>query len=251
MRPGSSSRRCIGFTVTELLVAIAIIAVLLAITLPALLGTRENARELIAFSHQRESGALLRQHGFDYEDTFPFFGIAGTLSARLCLDPLDPFAQIAPPGSTPPCIGLSYWDQPKYWAKHLRFLGYDTEFMALPPEIEHDDPVVLGTVDFVTYGAYAPPHYWHPDSDQSFQHHNVQRWASVEYPSDKVILQRPNYVRDPEGDDVAGPVISWFADGHVEPLRKIDMRTAVPLQTVLTGGWPGLTTLGGLSGRDK
>lgn len=136
----------------------------------------------------------------------------------------------------------------------MRFLGYETIFMSYPPELEsrnNGEPVALGAIDFLTYGIYAPPHFWRTEDPQSFSDHAMQRWHDVSHPSGKVILQRHNYTLDPDDMDASGPVLSWFADGHGRPLKRIDMLPSVPLALHLVVGEPGLTTLRGLDGRDR
>ena len=244
-----------AFTILELMVSIGVIAVLMGFLLPALSGAKKDAMELAAMAHQREVGALVRQYGFERGDTFPYFGITGTNRARLCFSPDDPLgfrSRGSARGEGPPCAERDYWDQPLYWQIHMRFLGYDTAFVGLPPELRAqnaDKPVILGTIDIMTFGAYAPPNYFRPGDPQREADLNVQHWVSVEHPSDKIILQRENYVRDPEG--VIGEKLSWFADGHAEAINQDDMGPAVPVRQKIFDGWPGVTTLAGLAGRDR
>lgn len=245
-----------AFTIVELMVSIAVIAVILGILLPVLGGVKKNAKELAAMAHQREVGSLERQYGFDRQDSFPYFGITGTDRSWLCFAEDDPFAQMSvqPPGE-PRCIELGYWDQSLYWQKHMRFLGYDAAFVGRPPELElknNGEPVVLGTIDWVTWAAYAPPSFFQPDSPKPASEHRVQSWASVAFPSDKVILRRTNYVRTEPDSSTVDEVIAWLADGHVERMRERDMGAAVKVGAHSPGdGSPGLTTLNGLNGRDR
>lgn len=244
-----------AFTVIELMVSVVVIAVLLGILLPALGGAKLNSVELSAMAHQREVGALVRQYGYDRHDIFPFFGIPGTDRAKLFVAADDPFAQIFLPDAPQPLsTELAYWEQSIYWAIHMRFLGYDVAFAGHPPEIEQrngGEPVPFGTIDFLTWTAYAPPNFFREDSPQLVSDHNVQRWATVAHPSDKVVLQRQNHVREPNSGEF-GETLSWFADGHVERLHLRDMGPAVEISGYLFGGgWPGLTTRNGLLGRDR
>ena len=56
----------------ELLVVVAIIAVLVAILLPALGRAREQARRTVCLSNQRQIATALVQYAFDQKDRFPY-----------------------------------------------------------------------------------------------------------------------------------------------------------------------------------
>jgi len=249
------ARRARAVTLLELLVALGILSVLLAITLPTLSSVRASAMETAAIAHQREVGSLVRQYGYDNNDEFPFFGVPGTRSGLLCFAPDDPVVAGAEVVAPPLCTDVGYWSQPQlYWVSHLRFRGYDTGFVALPPEVQRQNdgqPVVLGTIDQVTFGAYAPPEFFRPGDPQLERDHIGQRWVRVDFPSNKVILQRPNFVRRGPSNFSNGEVISWFADGHAEALNQRDMGPSVPVRLVFPLPGPrGLATEGGLAGRD-
>lgn len=250
----SCARAARAVTLLELLVALGILSVLLAITLPTLSGARASAMETAAIAHQREVGSLARQYGYDNRDAFPSYGVSGTRRAVLCFASDDPvIAGFAIP-SPPLCADVGYWSQPMLWLSHLRFRGYDAGFVGLPPEFRSQNagrPVALGTVDQMTFGAFAPPKFFRPGDPQLEQDHLGQRWIRVAFPSNKVILQRANYVRQESSISTGGEVISWFADGHGERLNQRDMGPSVPIRLMLPVSGPrGLTTLDGLAGRD-
>lgn len=243
-----------GVTLLELLVVLGILSVLLAITLPTLSSVRASAMETSAVAHQREVGSLVRQFGYDNHDEFPFFGVPGTRSALLCLAPDDPVIAGFEVPAPPLCWNVGYWSQPVHWVSHLRFRGYDTGFVSLPPEFERQNngqPVVFGTVDQLTFGAFAPPKFFRPGDPQLERDHVGQRWVRVDFPSNKVILQRTNFVRRGPSHFSNGEVISWFTDGHAAALNQQDMGPSVPIRLVFPLPGPrGLATRDGLAGRD-
>lgn len=75
-----------GFTLIELLVVISIIALLIALLLPALAMAEQQAHSVVCLSNLRSQGQMLAEYGDTYGDAIPYcydFGVAG--------DPTDPF----------------------------------------------------------------------------------------------------------------------------------------------------------------
>ncbi len=65
-----SSQPCRGFTLIELLVVISIIALLIALLLPALRMARESGRSSVCMSNQRQFGLAFTLYQGDYDDYF-------------------------------------------------------------------------------------------------------------------------------------------------------------------------------------
>ena len=60
-----------GFTLTELLIVIAIIAILAAILFPVFAQAREKARQTSCLSNQKQIGLAVMQYIQDYDESFP------------------------------------------------------------------------------------------------------------------------------------------------------------------------------------
>lgn len=111
--PPSPSRGS-GFTLIELLVVISIVAVLIAILLPALSSTREAARRAVCASNLKQTGISTYAYASDHHHRWPYGGVART------------------PVTRPWYTFVEYWDEPPYrlpsgepspWAVALLFEG--------------------------------------------------------------------------------------------------------------------------------
>lgn len=67
-------RKLLGFTLTELLIVIAIIAVLTAILFPVFLSVRAKGRQTVCISNLRQLGMAVFQYAGDYDDHYPYGG---------------------------------------------------------------------------------------------------------------------------------------------------------------------------------
>lgn len=68
----SERRASHGFTLVELLVAVGIIAVLIAMLLPALSRAREGARQIVCFNNLRQIGLAMVFYASDNDGSYPF-----------------------------------------------------------------------------------------------------------------------------------------------------------------------------------
>jgi len=64
---------CRAFTLIELLIVIAIIAILLSILAPALKNAREHAKRVQCMTHYRQWGTAANLYGADQKDCLPYF----------------------------------------------------------------------------------------------------------------------------------------------------------------------------------
>jgi prepilin-type N-terminal cleavage/methylation domain-containing protein len=63
-----------GFTLVELLVVISIIAILMAVLLPAVQKAREGARRAVCAGQCRQIGVAMTTYTVDYENMLPYYG---------------------------------------------------------------------------------------------------------------------------------------------------------------------------------
>ncbi|MEM1211584.1 MAG: DUF1559 domain-containing protein [Planctomycetota bacterium] len=79
-RPDRPGTRHYGFTLIELLVVISIIALLIAILLPALQGARDAAKRTLCLSNLRQLGTMINIYANDYDGLPPLAGDDGGLN---------------------------------------------------------------------------------------------------------------------------------------------------------------------------
>lgn len=92
-----------AFTLIEILVSIGIIAILLAIALPALSKARQRARDVSGLSNLRQTGILMENYASRYQGSLPYAG-------RLPTFYISPYVEH---GSS---VSTGYWDLAVYWS---------------------------------------------------------------------------------------------------------------------------------------
>lgn len=145
-RAHPSARSPRGFTLVELLVAIAVIALLMGLLLPTLGGAREAARLTVCASNVRQSTLSLFAFEADHKGIMP--------RARG-----PEFGSVLPPGASAPLDGT--------WVDGLSASGYfagPLQTLGLPPELQcpatrgfDNDPAWAGYMPHYGYNTYINP----------------------------------------------------------------------------------------------
>lgn len=145
-----------GFTVVELLVVIAVMALLVAVTAPAMLGARRGASEARSLADLRQAYAALETYATDARGAMPYLGVESR--------PTEPL------GFAGVTLESSYfWGHATYWASPVVAGGYLSlreviewpRWQAAHPAIA--DRIVASRC-YLAHGAYARPGYWVGDA---------------------------------------------------------------------------------------
>jgi prepilin-type N-terminal cleavage/methylation domain-containing protein len=126
--PSSRYRR--AFTLIELLIVIAIIALLAAILFPVFGRARENARRTSCLSNMKQLGLGMMQYMQDFDDTYPMHAPSSTEYWPQTMDPYVKSEQIYNCPSRPEAVydsstksaghtgyGMNYWLNSFYFPK--------------------------------------------------------------------------------------------------------------------------------------
>lgn len=206
-----------AFTLIELLVSIGIIALLIAITIPALGGARDRSRELGSSVNLRSIGQIFEVYIQDSKGQYPA-PVPGQVYP-------DPNLQIPP--ST-----MSHWQASNLWANLFleQYPWANHEQMYLAPGATRD--LSSGQVLVTTFTSYqysgsflGHPRIWSGDdiaSDEWEELVKGMRQSMVRFPSGKVLMwdvELPTIRQALERDyfgNLKEESSMLFADGHTE-----------------------------------
>jgi len=239
MRPLAANCRVRAFSLVEVIVAVTVVAILIAIALPALGRARQASRDAASLATVRQAVAGIGLYDAAERDAFPFFATPG-----------DPFATVMVDGAAVP--GEFFMAQAKYWLFLVRPYVDGIETFRHPRD-SHDDSPPLARY-WLTQTAFADTEYWvgeFPPAGLSW--FRGQRTASVAFPSSKSMLV-----------DISGGVFAanhapgftllhGMCDGSAISFNGDSLAPEEACTVDRPFGaihWRGLSTLGGLGGRD-
>jgi len=115
---GAHSRNAASFTLVELLVAVAVVSILVALFLPALSGARAQAHSTVCKNHLRQVGLAMTMYLSDYKRFPP---LADTNSLQICFDKFYPYYPLRWTNAA--------WNCPAYLATGgVLFSGYEGQW---------------------------------------------------------------------------------------------------------------------------
>lgn len=240
-----------GFTLVEVLISIALIAILLALNLPALRGVQQRASEVSSLSTIRQHGAVFSMYGSDYSGTYPYF-TSPAATWTILRD--GNFA-----------VGVSYFGAYQSWNIALA-KGY---YSSGPFDRVFSPPGVSPWGEYLFTGYWyscsmlARPEHWDPDQRLTGTSLlRPTRDTDVRYPTLKVLLadQFAASLASAEGSSGGARVPAHFTDGSAAALKLGDVRRQYPgghsTPSDAGNGYhnaqpaPGMHTLDGVRGMD-
>lgn len=242
-----------GVTLVELLTALGVMAVLLALVVPALREARESSRRAQCLSNLRQNVSAILQYAASSDELFP-------LAAPMNPDARPAFVRLDfPDGSF---LGVPYFDQMQFWHAAIAAATKEqADPTVFSPWFERDDhyggasPYWTHPSDFYYPQSFmAAPSYWREGASQSTRDWRGVRTAEVRAPAAKVLLT----TKVPSRTDVSGDQRNlrkghaWagFVDGHATKQSLAGVGNFIRNQLHRGYAAPLLTTKDGASGRD-
>jgi len=233
---GRKERMCMrrGFTLVELLVVIAVVAVLAAMLLPVLSRARESARKAACQSNLRQIGTAFRLYASDYDGLYPCNGDRNLWMGRNWRVVLQSYLpggrmQSLPPGYSQPLQvqhsdvllcpsderAVQVWERTSY--------AYSAAFFHAPEQINSLASVLQGSScanwQAIVRGIQSLPTV--PQSEASLVF-LAQKALSAEW-----LSNHDKFSGDCGFWSWDGSANYLFADGHVKFLRRRQIRPAV------------------------
>lgn len=152
-----------GFTLLELLVAMAVIAILATLLLPALAMSRRRVIQITCQNNLKQMGYAMKNYSIDYNADFPTDGVSGKTSLNILISYNyleDPRVLYCPAGDGEETSTPDY-----FYAYQLDDNSKPTSPLAIDDDLNHENPhaynalYVDGHVDRVDTpfaGALAP-----------------------------------------------------------------------------------------------
>lgn len=251
-----------GFSLPELLVVLGIIAILIALALPALRGARTSARSMVGISNIRQFGIIVA----DYTATWS--SVPAILPPLYSSDPEDEISVTTEWGT----FSGIWWHNPHWFHFTLDEMPpasvlNDPGHPAIDIEAELDR-IGAPTSDYsISEAFYADPVYWNRDTQTGPLQWHTQTLDRVRYPSQKAFMAQttvydvPGY---PNGymacciDEVESSVL-WSDLSSTREIQArlmtgmpnfYDVRRDPPPQ-VWARGEPIHNTTDGILGRDR
>lgn len=211
--PGRETACGRGFTVLELVLLVAMVAVLMALLAPQLSGARDRARMVATEALLRQHAQVMKGYSTDYRGYFPYM-----VNANVSLTVLR--SEIA--GARVAC---RYFDAFTRWHVALADAYYNGQIGASlflePARGALGDGPVLNTGFIYPCVFLAAPEYWDPTTRTAgIGQLGAVRDAQVLYPADKALISTDTH------SWAGGPLrrmdtAAAFVDGHAE-VRKAD-----------------------------
>lgn len=239
-RSPTGGRSLAGFTLIEVIVAVLVIAILVAIALPMLGRARQRAFDAESLAANRQIAAVLVHYAGDYREHFPAYKNRGVDSGGP-MEIADRAIMVSVLSAH-----MRYW--PAAVVKHDpgALAGLRHPRVKDAP-IDPDAPTIEQTFFFLTPAVAAIPEAFTlaPPSPLPASMLRANRWPDVTYPSQKGLVLDTFW----KPDDIDAYLAS-FADGSAAAIPADRTTRVAPLPDA-GPHVPVISTLDGLHGRDR
>lgn len=240
-----------AFTLLELLISVAVVTVLLAISLPALRGARTAAERTTTLAVQPQLLSSIRMYSTDFRDSFPYLGVPG-----------KPGETFVHRGWTDR-FGLLYFHQNKsLWLTLVLFYSIDScpgsafdrdsvfpFFVSRNGDAESRNPMVYSPF-FLAHATAATPAFWRDPLEPASEHQlKGTAWGDVRFTSRKGLILDARLSSGPQVRASVG-----MADGSADWLdlsSETDRDRVVDRTALGAMPWPVMSTRDGLAGWDR
>ena len=169
-----------AFSLIELLVAIAVVALLLGLVLLALRESRAAGQSTVSLSNLRQQGQAFVAYAADYDDQWPCFTSPGFFNNVI----ESPWAVLR---------GQRYFDAHRTWHIALGGEYFDAPHNAdvfIPPGVDRDEAQIPSMYTPYLYSCafIADPRFWSATSRQGPDQWRATRASEVLYPADKGLI---------------------------------------------------------------
>ncbi|MGI9014182.1 MAG: prepilin-type N-terminal cleavage/methylation domain-containing protein [Phycisphaerales bacterium] len=241
----------LGFTLLELLVVVALVALIIALLLPAVSAMRNLSLRTQTLSAMRQLVQAVSLYSFDFDGSFPYYGVPG-----------DPAAPLTFNGSRrPTSIPLHLVHHSEYWASGVRpyLSGAPQTSMgpAVRPLAEEIDGLYFSPFR-MSMTCFTDAEFWQ-DSQRGFRTIQIvgNKQQRIRWPARKVVLSAPDLHAAQASERSVKELETWFAamaDGSVTHTQWLGPdRNVIPsfIPSVVTYPyWFGSATTDGIDGVD-
>jgi prepilin-type N-terminal cleavage/methylation domain-containing protein len=221
-----------GFSIVELLVAIGVMAILLALALPGLSGARESARRSKCLTQLRNHYQLIAAYAMDNDDNIPFVWPADREAPDLPYEvpPNSPDWYLAATGLWQLRLLDSFGGDPLHESFFCASSPYLSEYEGAAEALGIERYKIRATIDYdLSSALFLDPHALDPARpERAVRFYIPRRISEVQFPSSKGFLKDTPVYHDAQWrrtgvshfftDKIAG-----FSDGSAEVLNTAEL----------------------------
>jgi prepilin-type N-terminal cleavage/methylation domain-containing protein len=207
-----------GFTITEILVSVSVIALLLALAAPGVAGAQANARATQSAGNLRQLLIMLDQYVTEQRDVYP-----SVIVGRYYFTD-QPELYVVP----------TYWQSTRVWPSMINMASQfrDTRSVFLSPGSPRlRDEYGWPTSYEYSHSFVAQPATWQPQATPDPGYLKPVRRSQVAFPSSKAVMwdAEVSYIRRElrmQGVDIAEPIPMGMGDGSSHQRSPASARDA-------------------------